>query len=125
MRTVIYSKDFEPITVVDLPWMPERILQCLGGRIRLAALDPPRYSRDAGQPPLEATCRTVMLSMERLYWKDGIAKWIFIADCDETALLLEPSWLPGQQRTINEYERMRRDFGALVLDMLRRHLGEG
>lgn len=124
MRTVIYSADFEPITVVDLPCMPEQIARLLGGRIAIPV--PERLGLAEFNARAEAMFtryRTVVLTMEQMRWRDGSKKWIFVADCDESALLLRPSWLPGQQGAINEYERDRKELASLLLQALLRGLG--
>lgn len=125
MRTVIYSQDFEPITVVDLPVMPEQILRYMGGRVRLAALEPlPWSTKPFASDVVEITYKVVTLTMESLRWKDGSVKWIFVADCDETALLLKPDFLPGQRRAVQDGERAKQKLAELFMAALRRGLGD-
>lgn len=125
MRTVIYSQDFEPITVVDLPVMPEQIFRYMGGRVRLMAIPPlSEYERYTECDVSEISYRVVTLTMESLRWKGGSFKWVFIADCDETALLLEPDFLPGQRRAVQDGERAKKKLAELFLAALRRGLGD-
>lgn len=123
MKTVVYSADFEPITVVDLPCMPEQIARLMGGQIVLPVYEPLDLSTFMEAPQLTAKFRTVVLTMEQMRWRDGSRKWIFVANCDENALLMRPAWLPGQQGAINEYEKDRKLLGQLMLEALRRGLG--
>ena len=121
MNVVIYTRDMEPITIVDLP------LHCLefGERqrvVRVAIEDEiPLVPPDAGAPMAPAL-RTVSLMFTQLQMP-GKRAWIIQTLDDELALLLRPSWLPGQRRKINEYERNNRRLATMLLDVLARGVG--
>ena len=127
MRAVVYSADFEPITVVDLPCTSEQIARLLGGRITLAVHERQDIRKFMSVPHemVTMTYRTVTLTMESMRWRDGSRKWIFVADCDENALLMRSAWLPGQQGAINDYEKDRKLLAELMLQSLLRGLGGG
>jgi len=93
MRTVLYAKDFEPITIVELPM---DILDGLEryGRAILAVADP---SNESAENYLELSC-------ERIQWLDGSVKPLIIADDDALALSLRPTWLPGQLQAVHWYQ---------------------
>jgi len=114
VNVVIYTADFEPITIIDLPIKYIDMLHDRG-HIRLAIMDPPK-SMATSDPVSEAMVefKTVALRSERMRWIDGSMKSILVTDDDELALLLRPSWLPGQQRMINEHKRMQLFTMALI-----------
>jgi hypothetical protein len=102
MRTVLYTTDFEPITVLDLPvWLLERMEQEGGARVAvMPKLTPELLQSDEpiSEPKLETLC-------EKLRWRDGTLKTILVTPSEELALSLRPEWLPGQQQAINWYKR--------------------
>lgn len=103
MRVVIYTRGFEPITVIDVPL---RYIE-LGrkyGQFRVAVPSAPLTLANLSAQPVHLDFRVVDIRVERLSWF-GDRKDVLIADDDELALLLTPSWLPGQQGEINAYER--------------------
>lgn len=80
MYTVIYSLDFEPITVVDLPKEFLDTLEKKGvGYLRVKET--------------ESICKLICGS---ILWPDGTLKPVVVTSDEETALLMQCSWLPGQ-----------------------------
>lgn len=103
MNVVIYTRDFEPITVLDLPlWLLEKMEQ--QGRVRVAVMRPPTWT--GGEEPVQdvAPTETVVLECFRLRWSDGTQKPIIVTQDDELALALKPDWLPGQRAQVNSYK---------------------
>ena len=103
MNIVIYTRDFEPITVLDLPlWLLEKMEQ--QGRVRVAVLRPPSWT--GGEEPVQdsANTETVILECLRIRWLDGTQKPIIVTQDDELALALKPDWLPGQRAQVNQYK---------------------
>ncbi len=103
MNVVLYTKDFEPITVLDLPlWLLEQMEK--QGAIRVAVLRPPSF-----MPETEAmkysVPEVVTIYCEKLRWKDGTTKPILITLDDELALTLKPNWLPGQRQAVQGYQK--------------------
>lgn len=109
MRAVIYTRDFEPITVIDLPmWAFERLHE---RRIFwVPVMLPVRYFELNDPPVLENL--TVCLRVEKIQWFDGSPRNVIVTRDETTALKLKPSWLPGQQAAINAYEQTT---NALIL----------
>ena len=105
MRVVLYTMDFEPITVLELPlWLLDQLER--QGQVRVAV--PPRLQdilkaaeQDVTMPQMDI----VDIYCERLKWKDGSIKTILMTPNDELALALRPDWLPGQQQAINWYKQ--------------------
>jgi len=92
MNVVIYTKHFEPITVIDLPlWLLDDMERKGGAKLAI----PPREGNES------MTICTLLL--KNLRWLDGTVKPIVIALDEEVALMLKPDWLPGQRATTNLY----------------------
>lgn len=115
MKVVLYTEDFEPITVFDLPVMPEQIVRFLGSRYRVAIHEPPQFRRSGESWPDPAAYQTLTIRLEPLHWLHGELKWVFIAEDEVLALRLRAAWLPGQQRQINEYRQTIDLFAAALL----------
>lgn len=88
MNVIIYTTDFEPITVIDLPRSVLDKIEQQGG-IKLSLGLP------ENNPPI---CTLVMLTVR---WVNGEEKHILVTRDEETALLLKPDWLPGQRGVYN------------------------
>ena len=105
MNIVLYTKDFEPITILDLPlWLVEQMER--QGRVRIAVQDPATNQlivADTSAGKQEP--RTVILECLRIRWLDGTQKTIIVTKDDELALALRPNWLPGQRASINNYKQ--------------------
>lgn len=105
MRVVLYTTDFEPITVLDLPlWLLERMEQQGGARVAVM----PRLTTEmltSDDPVTEPQLETVDILCEKLRWRDGSLKPILVTQSEQLALSLRPEWLPGQQQAINWYKR--------------------
>lgn len=100
MNIVLYTNDFEPITVVDLPmWLLETLET--RGSVRVAVLEPTVPEN----PDTEtAGVSIVTIYLEKLLWRDGSKKSVLVTDDEELAMVLNPDWLPGQRYIIQSYE---------------------
>jgi len=108
MRVVLYTKDLEPITILEIPvWLLETLEK--HGCAKLAVAEPLQavLNKDFNdiKPPT-----TLDIYCERLKWRDGSLKTILLTSNDELALALKPEWLPGQQQAINWYEKIIRQL---------------
>lgn len=84
MYTIIYSIDFEPITVLDLPKNFLDTLEKTGkGILKI---------KDA-----DKTCK---LMCGTIIWPDGSTKPVVVTVDEESALFIQCSWLPGQRSTV-------------------------
>ena len=93
MNVVIYTKDFEPITVRDLPLSLLDDMERKGGvKLAIPSLN------DNG------SMTTCTLLLKNLRWMDGTTKPIIITLDEEIALVLRPNWLPGQRSSVNLHE---------------------
>lgn len=118
MNVVLYTRDMEPITVIDLPmWALEAAER--RDMIRLAVMDPiPFASLSVLDPLPSATLTTVGLQFHRMRLPGGRNSWLVTVDNDEVALKLKPAWLPGQRARINEYEKTTRQLASMLLGVL-------
>lgn len=121
MNVVLYTEDFEPITVFDLPVNPDHIARYMGSHFRVPIVEPIRYQTPGCPMPAELEeYETLTIRLERLHWLRGQKKWVLIAEDEVLALKLRAAWLPGQQRQVNEYRRTIDLFSkALALAMQR------
>ena len=91
MNVVIYTTDFEPITVVDLPrTVLDKIEQTGGVNLALGSGE-----TDVANMP---KCALIMCKVK---WFNGEEKPILVTRNEENALLLKPDWLPGQRGVYN------------------------
>jgi len=105
MRVVLYAQDMEPITVLELHEFAVRHLQ-QHGIVSLAVLLPPLMSAIAAMEPVDKGlyCKTVCITSETLILRGEEHMLLFTAD-EESAMLLESAFLPGQRRGLHEKQR--------------------
>lgn len=124
MNVVLYTKDMEPITVIDLPmWALEHGERL--GFVSVGVMDEPipfdQTSPTDPIPPLRSYA--VTLEFHRLRMLGGKSSWLVTVDNDELALKMRPSWLPGQRGQINDYESVTRSLCSMLRDVLARGVG--
>lgn len=92
MNIVLYTTDLEAITVMplslDLIEKAER-----KGYIRIRLL--------GAKGPTDV----LTLFCKKVTWLDGRTKSFFITNQEELALTILPTWLPGQQRAVNQLRK--------------------
>lgn len=104
MRVVLYTKDFEPITVLDIPlWLLDQLEK--QGAIKIAIAPTLQSVAEALQQDIPPLPETIDIYCRKLRWEDGTLKTILVTGDDVLALALRPEWLPGQQQAINWYQR--------------------
>jgi len=98
MNVIIYTKDFEPITAIELPI---EILESAEreGSIGLAIRSPIRSGETLSLPTL------IIVDCIRIPWIDGSLKPVLVTLEEEQALKLKPEWLVGQRAVVKAYER--------------------
>ncbi|NBW16055.1 MAG: hypothetical protein EBR82_49540 [Caulobacteraceae bacterium] len=121
MNTVLYTTDFEPITVVDLPmWMLEHIEKY--GACKVAVKRP--VTADFIEKVAVGTVEgpeCVTIQQARLKWHDGSIKTILITKDEVLALSLKPEWLPGQRLQIQNMEVAIGFLGKALKQQLRKN----
>ncbi|HUB92155.1 MAG TPA: hypothetical protein VMA74_20695 [Dyella sp.] len=101
MRHVIYTEDMQPITVFSLQTWAEKMLH--DHQYLMLVVMPPiaPVCYKAADPELSIRTWTVRIRAKWLV-KDGQRHMLLFTGDEETALLLESAFLPGQQRTLND-----------------------
>ncbi len=103
MNVVLYTVDFEPLTVLDLPlWLIEQLER--QGSINVALQEP--INLTANTVTVEYSPKIVTIKCCRVRWHDNSVKTVLITPDEEFAMLLKPDWLAGQRGTINNYKTM-------------------
>jgi hypothetical protein len=121
MRVVLYTDDFEPITVLDLPlWLLEQLER--QGQVRVAVLRPPQFAMNTGNIPVGSVegPDVVTIYCEKLRWKDGTTKPILVTYDEELALALRPDWLPGQTQAVQGYQAALRHLTNQLIKAMRK-----
>lgn len=114
MNVVLYTTEFEPITILELPvWLLEQLEQM--GAIRVAVA--PTQEMLLENPDLMFKPQTVSIFCERLKWHDGSTKTILITPDEEIALILRPNWLPGQTASVQGYRAVIRNLTEQLIKL--------
>jgi len=104
MNIILYTHDFEPITVVDLPhWLLEAVER--DGAVKVAVKRPitPDFIERVAVGSVEGP-ETVTIQARRLRWPDGTIKPIYVTNDEVLALTLKPEWLPGQRMQVQNFQ---------------------
>lgn len=105
MNVVIYTSNFEPITVADIDHEFLETVERYGVG-RLLVIDPD------DQSAAPAVC---VIESRQLTWWDSSVRQVFTTPDEETALLLRCDWLPGQRAAHNHYiHRIKNLTNALI-----------
>lgn len=119
MQVVLYTQDFEPITILDLPlWLLEQLER--QGSVRVAVLRPPKLVAPTDPVNFESP-EVVTIYCERLRWKDGTVKPVLVTSDEELALTLKPDWLPGQRQRVQSYEKAIRGLTESLVRAMRKN----
>lgn len=103
MNVVLYTTDFEPITILDLPlWLLEQLER--QGAVRVAVMRPVSWVTEEEPVQHDPSVETVTIFCEKLRWHGDQVKTVLVTPNEELALMLRPEWLPGQRATINGYK---------------------
>lgn len=113
MNVIIYTPDFEPITVIDLP---KSVLDKTEerGYVKIAVKRP-------GQDMLVGTEPVITVYCKRMLWEDGTVKPILITSDEVLTLTLDPAWLPGQTATVQNSKRLLTKLHNKVIELLRKN----
>ena len=104
MNVILYTLDFEPITVVDLPmWMLDHIDRYGGCMVSVKRPINNKFIEQVAIGTVEGP-ECVTIRQAKLKWHDGSIKTILVTEDEELALSLKPEWLPGQRLQVQNYE---------------------
>lgn len=125
MNIVLYTHDFEPITVVDLPsWLLDTLER--EGSVKVAVKRPitadfvERVAVGSVEGP-----ETVTIEVKRLRWYDGHIKPIYVTKDEVLALTLKPEWLPGQVLQVQNFQGAIGWLGKELRHQLRKNNLDG
>jgi hypothetical protein len=105
MNTVLYTRDLEPITVLDMPvWLQDAIERSGAGRIAVAGRGK-REQMERGELYMEEPPPTMLIELKLLRDENGDTHKFFTTKDEELALGLVPKQLPGQ---LQMYQYMTR-----------------
>lgn len=107
MNVILYSNDFEPITVIDLPREQLDLAERQGG-IRIAV------KSAVDSPIITAYCKKII-------WYDGSLKPILVTRDEVLALTISPAWLPGQIQVVQYSTQLLRRLHNKILELLRKN----
>ena len=103
MNVILYTTDFEPITVVDLPmWMLDHIDRYGGCTVSVKRPINNKFIEQVAIGTVEVP-ECVTIRQAKLRWMDGSIKTILVTEDEELALSLKPEWLPGQRLQVQNY----------------------
>jgi len=109
MNVVLYTPDFEPITVVDLPrWLLDTCEQ--RGFIKISVPQPTKSEPDM-----------LVVKAKRIAWFDGSTKTFLTTEDEVLALALRPGWLPGQTQVVQTTERLIQKLHSKVIELMRKN----
>ena len=109
MNVVLYTNDFEPITVVDLPrWLLDTCEQ--RGFVKISVPQPTKSEPDM-----------LVVKSKKIAWFDGSVKSFLTVDDEVVALALRPGWLPGQTQVVQMTERLIRKLHGKVIELMRKN----
>ncbi len=125
MNIILYTHDFEPITVVDLPhWLLEAVER--EGAVKVAVKRPitPDFIEQVAVGSVEGP-ETVTIQARRLQWSDGTVKPIYITNDEVLALTLKPEWLPGQRLQVQNLQAAAEWLGRQLKRLMRKYNLDG
>ena len=101
VRAVLYTFDFEPITVVELP-QAARVLLERYGEVSLHVLEmhPLEFMRQSDRIG-RGIPKQVRIFAEKC-WRGAHSHLMLFAPNDENALLLKAAFLPGQRKEVRD-----------------------
>lgn len=104
MRSVLYTEDFEPITIIDLPYDVHDFKFDVYRVPYFQPLDPIVYCDKPIEPE---SLPIVIIRIEKMRRNSKIYPLFFLnTQSEEIALLLKSEYLPGQ---LNDIRRKQRD----------------
>lgn len=105
MNTVLYTRDLEPITVLDMPvWLQDAIERTGAGRIAVAGKGKGE-KLERGELFLEEAPPTMLVELKLVRDESGNVYKFFVTKDETLALSLAPKQLPGQ---VQMYQHMVR-----------------
>lgn len=110
MNVIIYTQDFEPITVIDLPmWVLDNLEK--HGRARIKA---------GSSEGADVKYEVVDIYCAKIRWIDGSLKPILVTPDEVIFLKAKASWLPGQKDTVTSYKEHIKSITNRLIKAMRK-----
>lgn len=104
MNIVLYTHDFEPITVIDLPmWLLDALEREGSAKVAVKRPLTQDFIERVAVGSVEGP-ETVTIEVRKLRWIDGTIKPIYVTKDEVLALTLRPQWLPGQVLQVQNFQ---------------------
>ena len=120
MNIILYTQDFEPITVIDLPiWLLETAERV--GAVQVAVKRP--LTKDFVEKVAVGTIEgpeTVTIRAMKLNWYDGTTKTVYYTKDEVLSLILKPEWLPGQRVQVQNFQQAIGWLGGQLKQLMRK-----
>ena len=121
MNIVLYTHDFEPITVVNLPmWLLETLEREGCAKVAVKRPITADFVEKVAVGSVEGP-ETVTIEVKRLRWHDGSIKPIYVTKDEVLALTLKPEWLPGQVLQVQNFQSAIGWLGKELKHQLRKN----
>ena len=107
MNVTIYTEDFEPINVIDLP---REILDEIErkGIVRIGINNP------------DTPSNYIDLFLVKVLWIDNTYKPVIITPDEELVLKVLPQWVPGQLSVIQSYKKQIKTLTENLIKAMRK-----
>lgn len=103
MKAVLYTHDMIPITIIHVPHEWEDFLW-KNRNFRLCVFEPFKHREfDPDSSPARCTFRTVTITAE-MFIRNGERHLMLFTRDEESALILQSEFLPGQMRELQDRE---------------------
>lgn len=107
MNVVVYSTDFEPINIIEIPrYLLDRAEQ--RGFLKIA------LNSSETSPVITVWCKKIL-------WHDSTIKTVLITQDEVLMLTLPPTWLPGQSKAIQSALGLVRKLHNKVIELMRKN----
>lgn len=104
MQAVLYTNDFEPITVLDIPkWMWDRLM--CGDTVHIPVMRPFIFRSMPHISPIDCDNAIAVHITGEMMKRRGKQSLMLFTENDEHALLLRSDFLPGQRGELQSRER--------------------
>ena len=118
MNVVLYTTDFEPLTILDLPVdILEKIE--VEGALKIIVAKPPK-SLSEGTLTLSMP-ETITIYCQKMRWLDSSIKTILFTEDEELALAIKPSWLSGQTANVQHYKNTIKHLNEQIIRVMRKN----
>lgn len=118
MNVVLYTTDFEPLTVLELPLEVLEKME-VEGALKILVAKPPK-SLSEGTLTIRMP-ETITIYCQKMRWLDDSIKTILFTEDEELALAIKPSWLVGQLSSVQHYKGTIKHLNEQIIRVMRKN----